>query len=92
MKSIQKSVRMTDEVYAVVSAQKGKGFNEQFEYLVLKYKYAEKKLNQSIADKQKVLDNLENQINDKRRLLQDLQRIEYSLKSLLHICDSISDK
>lgn len=65
LKSILKSVRLTDEVFSYVQSFEGNGFNEKFENLVLFCMKSEKAkrerldlLDKRIAEKSSVMDSL----------------------------------
>jgi wobble nucleotide-excising tRNase len=56
-KNISKSVRLTDEVYAVIMAAPGNGFNEKFENIILEAKNGEMQRLKKIADLDKTIED-----------------------------------
>lgn len=60
-KSVAKSIRMTEEVYAYISGYRGNGFNEKFENIILDAMIGESSRKRSLA-------LLDNQIADQRKI------------------------
>jgi hypothetical protein len=63
---------MDDDILAIVMNYKGEGFNEKFENLVIDFK-------KSIPEREKYLQNLNMQIDEK---LKDLKKIEERFRGL----------
>ncbi len=75
-KNNQKCVRMSDDILAIVmNYEKGEGFNEKFENLVIDFK-------NSIPEREKYLKNLDMQIDGK---LKDLSKLEERIRLLKNI-------
>lgn len=66
MKNVQKSIRMTDEVFEAVDRYRGDGFNEKLENLVMDYLHGREKF-------QRELDRLQELVHLKRDELVRLQ-------------------
>lgn len=75
-KSNQKSIRMTDEVLAFVEKQKGEGFNQKFENLVLKFKNEEKDLDKRLKEKQQQFDDLTRKVKQLQTSALNLDRLQ----------------
>lgn len=75
-KSIQKSIRITKEVYDYIDQQDGEGFNEKFCNMVMycMKKQADIKKRVSVAEKE--LKECEKLIGQKQDILTNLRRIE----------------
>lgn len=63
-KCINKSVRMTQELYDYISAYRGEGFNEKFSNIILDARDSE-------AERNKVLARLDRQASERREYLRD---------------------
>jgi|GEM_PF-723429 len=85
MKTIQKSIRMTEEIHNYVEKFSGKGFNEKFENLVLFFMKREKELDKRIAEQEKTLETNGKRIQLQRNVLADFESISRSVKSLLDV-------
>lgn len=77
-KSIAKSIRLTDEVFAYIDGYQGDGFNVKFENIILDAMLAEptrkkriKELDQQIARRRKELDSLLSDIDKIHQLARD---------------------
>ena len=66
---------MDDEILKIVMNTKGEGFNEKFERLVIEY-------HKSIPEREKYLQNLEQQIQSKLKILNEIENRINGLKSL----------
>lgn len=74
-KNIQRSMRMTQEIYDYVMAHDGNGFNDKFENLVFKFMENEKALDARISEKQQSLENLRNALSQYQALNTRVQRL-----------------
>lgn len=72
-KSIAKSIRISEEVFAYIDKAPGKGFNEKFENIILEAKRTE-------ADRKKRLAGLEKQIHDAQLKLMKLLQQDRELQ------------
>lgn len=81
-KEYSRSIRMTPTVQAYVEKQKGEGFNEKFENMVLWCKCKEKELNDIIKQKEKMITQLDKDIQEKKSLLADLNKIGYNIEEV----------
>lgn len=88
MKTNQKSIRMTDEVYSYVDKFKGNGFNEKFENLVLFCLKEEKEVKKRIDYQLDLEKQNQKKIDKQRKVLQDLERISRTVDSLLVVCNN----
>lgn len=82
-KDIQKSIRMTAEVYAYVDAQPGTGFNAKFENMVLRCMTEESELEKKIEKKKEELAKLERNCEDIWKVLDKAKRIERFLNEAM---------
>lgn len=89
MKSIQKSIRMTPEVYEYISAFDGKNFNDKFENC-LKFCIDHNRIirNNKIRLEKEIFD-LQDKIEDHRRILSSLEKIETYVN---FACDHVLQK
>jgi hypothetical protein len=89
MKNIQKSIRMSQEIYEYIAAFDGKNFNDKFENCV---KFC-KEQNNSLKLRKKFLEeqvkNLSEQIQTYREILSGLERIQSYVN---FACDFVSQK
>lgn len=90
-KNNQKCVRMSDDILNIVLSCKGKGFNDKFENLVIDYK-------KSIPEREKYLQNINMQIDEKLKALKKLEdrfrglkNFEFSLDNLRRDVLKITD-
>ena len=86
-KSIAKSIRMTEEVFAYIDGYQGEGFNQKFENIILDAMCAEAErkrrieaLDVSIARQKRVLRLMSDQIMFFRTVYHDLKSIESSIR------------
>ena len=85
MKTIQKSIRMTEEIHNYVEKFSGKGFNEKFENLVLFFMTEEKETLKRLAEQKNTYKANEKRIQLQNKVLADLESISRSVKSLLDV-------
>lgn len=88
MKSIQKSIRISDDTYKIVMSTHGNGFSDKFENLVNKYSRQLTVLDEQIQKRKNTLDDLTEKISEKQKLLHHLERIEYYLRLALQECNT----
>lgn len=88
MKGIQKSIRISDDTYKIVMSTHGNGFSDKFENLVDKYARQLPVLDDQIQKRKNKLEDLSEKINEKQKLLHQLERIEYYLRLALQECNS----
>lgn len=88
MKDIQKSIRISESTYSIVMSTPGNGFSDKFENLVNKYARQISVLDEQIKKRKNTLEHLSEQINEKQKLLHQLERIEYYLRLVLKECNS----
>lgn len=90
-KNNQKCVRLSDEVLEVVEKQKGQGFNEKFENLVLEFRDTIPVREQYIKDyDKKIKDNLK-LIEDIEKRISQLQSIEFDLEQIKKLAIRTND-
>ncbi len=87
-KNIQKSIRMTDEVFNIVDKMNGDGFNEKFENLVLKYKKEEKEIQKRIDFLLEQEKRHQAEVDKNRNIMNDLGRISNQVSHLINLCNS----
>lgn len=75
-KDIQKSVRMTQEVYSYVDAQVGNGFNAKFENMVLRCMTEAAQVEEQIRLQQKELNRIKEECADRKKVLEKIKAIE----------------
>lgn len=89
MKNIQKSIRMSQDIYEYIAAFDGKNFNDKFENCV---KFCNEQ-NNSLKLRKKFLEeqvkNLSEQIQTYREILSGLERIQSYVN---FACDFVSQK
>lgn len=74
-KNIQRSMRMTQEIYDYVMAHDGNGFNDKFNNLCQKFMHDESILDARISEKQQSLENLRNALSQYQALNTRVQRV-----------------
>ncbi|WP_320956528.1 hypothetical protein [Enterocloster asparagiformis] len=86
-KSIAKSIRMTEEVFAYINGYQGEGFNQKFENIILEAMCGEaerkRRLNAldiSIEHRKDELHRMYDQISFYRAIYRDLKAIESSVR------------
>lgn len=88
-KTVQKSIRLSREVFDFIDAFDGSGFNDKFENLILFCMKEQKEIEKKISLKKKSLAEYDKQIIDKQKILQKLNSIEQYLDYALN---SVSQK
>lgn len=76
LKSIQKSIRITKEVYYYIDHQDGEGFNEKFCNMVMYCMKKQDDIKKRVSAAEKELKECEKLINQKQDILAKLRRIE----------------
>lgn len=84
-KSVQKSIRISEEVAAYIEKQEGNGFNEKLCNMVLYCMEHEAEIKKKIASAEKSLNFVEKQINEKHKLLEQLESISRFVSSCLRV-------
>lgn len=76
-KSVNKSIRLTPELFEYINSYRGDGFNEKFENIILDFRFMEKErasrleiLERRILEKETVLKEVTVAINHARSCLQ----------------------
>ena len=75
-KDIQKSVRMTQQVYDFIEKTTGDGFNQKFENLVLSFMTSESEHEKKIKFLEKQYNDLFSSVKDLTKIERDLTRIQ----------------
>lgn len=89
MKSIQKSIRMTPEIYEYIESFKGNNFNDKFANCLLFCMDANADLLTRRAGLKRELEELSNKIDDLRGIVSSLQIIETYVN---FACDHVLQK
>ena len=84
-KNIQKSIRISEEVAAYIEKQEGNGFNEKLCNMVLYCMEHEAEIKKKVANAEKRLKVVEKQINEKNKLLEQLEAISRFASSCLRV-------
>lgn len=84
-KTIQKSIRISEDVSAYIEKQEGNGFNEKLCNMVLYCMEHEAEIKKKIISAEKRLDFVEKQINEKHKLLEQLEAISRFASSCLRV-------
>ncbi len=84
-KNIQKSIRISEEVAAYIEKQEGNGFNEKFCNMVLYCMEHEAEVKKKVTAAEKRLSIVEKQINEKQKLLEQLESISRFVSSCLRV-------
>lgn len=84
-KNIQKSIRISEDVAAYIEKQEGNGFNEKLCNMVLYCMEHEAEIKKKIASAEKRLEFVEKQINEKHKLLEQLEAISRFASSCLRV-------
>lgn len=84
-KSIQKSIRITKEVYDYIDQQDGEGFNEKFCNMVIYCMKKQADIKKRVSAAEKNLKNIENLIDQKQETLNKLHRIESYINSCCNV-------
>lgn len=88
LKKIQKSIRMTEQIYKVIDDFEGKGFNEKFQNFVLHAIESEdnrqvklQRLDKEIAERERTLDGMKSKIDD---TVKSLREISVDINSIIY--------
>lgn len=84
-KNVQKSIRISEDVAAYIEKQEGNGFNEKLCNMVLYCMEHETEIKKKIASAEKRLNVVEKQINEKQKLLEQLEAISRFASSCLRV-------
>ena len=84
-KNIQKSIRISEDVAAYIEKQEGNGFNEKLCNMVLYCMEHEAEIKKKVANAEKRLKVVEKQINEKNKLLEQLEAISRFASSCLRV-------
>ena len=90
-KSIIKSVRLKPSTYDIVLNYAGKGFNQKFENIIACCYKDLPVLHEKIEAKKKELADLEEQLNRKRHIIQDLDDLKFCLLRVFSIKNKIDE-
>lgn len=84
-KNVQKSIRISEEVAAYIEKQEGNGFNEKLCNMVLYCMEHEAEIKKKISSAEKLLNVVEKQIDEKHKLLEQLEAISRFASSCLRV-------
>lgn len=84
-KTVQKSIRISEDVAAYIEKQEGNGFNEKLCNMVLYCIEHESEINKKVASAEERLEFVENQIDKKHDILTNLSILEDKIKSCLNV-------
>lgn len=84
-KTVQKSIRISEEVAAYIEKQEGNGFNEKLCNMVLYCMEHEAEIKKKITSAENRLKYVEEQINEKYKLLVQLEAISRFVSSCLRV-------
>ena len=84
-KSIQKSIRITEEVYKYIDQQDGDGFNEKLCNMVMYCMKKQSDIKKHVSAAEKNLKDVEELIDQKRDILDKLRRIESYIKTCCNV-------
>lgn len=90
-KSITKSVRLKPSTYDIVSNYAGKGFNQKFENIIACCYKDLPVLHEKIKTRKEELAALEELINRKRHILEDLDDLKYCLLRVFAVKNKIDE-
>lgn len=82
-KSVQKSIRISEDVAKYIENQDGNGFNEKLCNMVLYCMEHEADIKKKVASAEKRLETVEKQISEKHNLLEKLESISRFVDSCL---------
>lgn len=86
MKSVMKSVRMTDEVYETVNEYRGSGFNEKFENMVIDFISGREKMKSEAELLQKYIND---KVAEQRTVVNRVKRLRDIETRLTPLVNSI---
>ena len=84
-KSIQKSIRITEEVYKYIDQQNGDGFNEKLCNMVMYCMKKQSDIKNQVSAAEKKLKECEKLINQKHDILIKLRRIESYVENCCNV-------
>ena len=84
-KNVQKSIRISEDVAKYIEKQEGNGFNEKLCNMVLYCMEHEADIKKKVASAEKRLKTVEKQINEKFKLLEQLESISRFVSSCLRV-------
>ena len=88
MKSVQKSIRISENVYQIIESCNGSNFSDKLQNLVFRYAKELPSLQISIQRAEITLKQTEREINEKRVILNQLRSIEAKINSLFYCCNT----
>lgn len=88
MKNVQKSIRMTDEVFEAVDRYRGDGFNEKLENLVMDYLHGREKFQRDLDRLQELVDLKHDELVRLQNRVRGAQLVEHRLGPLV---DAVAD-
>ena len=84
-KSVQKSIRISEDVAKYIDKQYGNGFNEKLCNMVLYCMEHETDIKKKVTSAEKRLETVEKQISEKRKLLEQLEAISRFVSSCFRV-------
>lgn len=84
-KSVQKSIRISKDVAVYIEKQEGNGFNEKLCNMVLYCMEHEAEIKKKISSAEKRLEIVEKKIDEKHKLLEQLESISRFVSSCLRV-------
>lgn len=84
-KNIQKSIRISEDVAKYIEKQEGNGFNEKFCNMVLYCMEHEAEIKKKVTAAEKRLEIVEKRIDEKHKLLEQLESISCFVSSCLRV-------
>ncbi len=88
MKSIQKSIRLSDKSYNYIMSLPGASFSEKLDYIVSQYTKILPELQEFITAKKKYIAILDERIKQKEVLIVKLNIIEKHIMELMENCNT----
>lgn len=89
MKNIQKSIRMSQEIYEYIAAFDGKNFNDKFENCIKICMNQNRIIRRNKIKLEKDIYDLTNKIQEYRNIIEGLERIQTYVN---FACDFVSQK
>ena len=87
-KSVQKSIRISENVYQIIERCNGANFSDKLQNLVFRYSEELPSLMVSIQRAEVTLKQTEREIHEKRTILNQLRSIEAKINSLFYCCNT----
>lgn len=84
-KTVQKSIRISEEVARYIDKQEGNGFNEKFCNMVLYCMEHEAEINKRVRVAEEQLEFLEKKLNEKEDILIKLENLSHFVNSCLRV-------